>query len=298
MIYSKHRFTLDMQVQHSQIAIPVTVGDTGKVFLINLSDGGVPYKIPDGSLAMLTIHRPTGTHLQAFCPIESDSTIVYDFMQNENTAVVEGIHDCELTLYGHVSGSVVSTAWFTMVVSARVVNDDSLNITDENRSAIDAMIDAEASRQSAELARINAESGRVDAENSRAVAEQARQSYYEEFMSRVDSGEFGGGTSGGGTGGTGGGSIIGAKTITLSASGWDGTSTPGKYYYKVTFPGVTSDTAKTHVFSSFVPIKEMESEAARCWVRLIGQGDGFIVYEAQNGIKPSISISVNVIVMG
>lgn len=302
MIYSKHRFTLDMQVEHSQISIPVTVGDTGKVFLINLSDGGEPYKIPDGSLAMLTIHRPTGTHLQAFCPIKSNSTIEYDFMLNKNTAAVEGIHDCELTLYGAVSGSVVSTAWFTMIVSAKVVNSDDLNITDEDRSAVEAMIAAEATRQSAEQARISAESARADAEVSRTAAEEERQAYYEEFMSRVDSGEFGGGTSGGSTGGgtgsTGGGSIIGAKTITLSASGWDGTSTPGKYYYKVTFPGVTSDTAKTHVFSSFVPVKEMETEAARCWVRLIGQGDGFIVYEAQNGVKPTISISVNVIVMG
>ena len=286
MIYSKHRFTLDMQVQHSQIAIPVTVGDTGKVFLINLSDGGVPYKIPDGSLAMLTIHRPTGTHLQAFCPIESDSTIVYDFMQNENTAVVEGIHDCELTLYGHVSGSVVSTAWFTMVVSARVVNSDDLNITDENRSAIDAMIDAEASRQSAELARINAESGRVDAENRRSVAEQARQSYHEELVKRVDNGEIGGS------------SIIGAMTATLSANGWSRNASTGKYYYQINVPGVTADSTATHVFSSFVPVKEMETEAARCWVRLTGQGDGFVVYEAQNDYKPTINIGVNLIVMG
>lgn len=305
MIYSKHRFTLDMQVEHSQISIPVTVGDTGKVFLINISDGGEPYKIPDGSLAMLTIHRPTGTHLQAFCPIKSNSTIEYDFMQNKNTAAVEGIHDCELTLYGAVSGSVVSTAWFTMVVSASVVDSDDLNITDEDRSAVEAMISAEATRQSAEQARINAESARADAESSRTAAEEERQAYYEDFMSRVDSGEFGGGTSGGntggntggGTGGTGG-SIIGAKTITLAANGWNDQTNPGKIYYKVTFPGVTSDGAKIHVFSSFVPIKEMETEAARCWVRLIGQGDGFITYEAQNGIKPTINISVNVIVMG
>lgn len=195
MIYSKHRFTLDMQVEHSQISIPVTVGDTGKVFLINLSDGGEPYKIPDGSLAMLTIHRPTGTYLKAFCPIKSNSTIEYDFMQNKNTAVVEGVHDCELTLYGNVSGSVVSTAWFTMIVSERVVNSDDLNITDEDRSAIDAMIAAEATRQSAEQARIKAESARADAEDSRVAAEEERQAYYEDFMSRVDSGEFGGDTS-------------------------------------------------------------------------------------------------------
>ena len=279
MIYSKHRFTLDMQVEHSQIAIPVTVGDTGKVFLINLSDGGVPYKIPEGSLAMLTIHRPTGTHLQAFCPIESDSTVVYDFMQNENTAIVEGIHNCELTLYGNVSGSVVSTAWFTMIVSARVVNDDNLNITDEDRSAVDAMIDAEASRQSAELARINAESGRVS-------AEEERQAYHKELKSLVESGEIGGS------------SIIGAMTATLSASGWSKNASTGKYYYQINVPGVTADTAATHVFSSFIPVKEMETEAARCWVRLIGQGDGFVVYEAQNDYKPTINIGVNLIVMG
>lgn len=279
MIYSKHRFTLDMQVKHSQIAIPVTVGDTGKVFLINLSDGGVPYKIPEGSLAMLTIHRPTGTHLQAFCPIESDSTIVYDFMQNDATAIVEGIHNCELTLYGHVSGSVVSTAWFTMIVSARVVNDDNLNITDEDRSAVDAMIGAEASRQSAELARINAESGRVSAENE-------RQAYHKELKSLVESGEIGGS------------SIIGAMTATLSASGWSKNASTGKYYYQINVPGVTADPAATHVFSSFIPVKEMETEAARCWVRLIGQGDGFVVYEAQNDYQPTINIGVNLIVMG
>lgn len=273
MIYSKHRFTLDMQVEHSQIAIPVTVGDTGKVFLINISDGGVPYKIPDGSLAMLTIHRPTGTHLQAFCPIESDSTIVYDFMQNENTAIVEGVHDCELTLYGSVSGSVVSTAWFTMIVSARVVNSDDLNITDEDRSAVDAMIDAEASRQSAELARINAEN--------------ERQAYYQKIMDRVSSGEIGGGSS-----------IIGALTATLSVSGWSKNTSTGKIYHQINFPGVTADDTKTHVFSSFVPVKEMETEAARCWVRLIEQGDGFVLYEAQNGEKPTINIGVNIIVMG
>lgn len=279
MIYSKHRFTLDMQVKHSQIAIPVTVGDTGKVFLINISDGGVPYKIPDGSLAMLTIHRPTGTHLQAFCPIESDSTIVYDFMQNENTAIVEGVHDCELTLYGSVSGSVVSTAWFTMIVSARVVNSDDLNITDEDRSAVDAMIDAEASRQSAELARINAESGRVSAENE-------RQAYHEALMSRVESGEIGGS------------SIIGATYATLYANGWSKQASAENYHYQISVPGVTSDTSKTHVFSAFVPVKEMETEAARCWIRLVLQGDGFVVYEAQAGYQPTINIGVNLIVMG
>lgn len=275
-----------MHVAHSQIAIPVTVGDTAKTFYINLSDGGEPFKIADGSLAMLTIRRPTGTYLQAFCPIKNNSTIVYDFMQNENTAAVEGIHKCELTLYGPTS-EVISSPWFTMVVSQRVVNGDNLNITDENRTAIDSMLAAEASRQSAEEARITAESGRANAETGRVNAEAKREAYYEKIVDRINNGEFGGG-----------GSIIGAKTVTLSANGWDDQTTPGKLYYRIMFPGVTANTEETHVFSAFVPVPEMYTEAARCWVQLIGQGDGFVVYEAQRGEKPTVNIAVNIIVMG
>ena len=280
MIYSKHRFTLDMQVAHSQIAIPVTVGDTAKTFYISLTDGGEAFKIADGCLAMLTIRRPSGTYLQAFCPIKNNSTIVYDFLQNENTAATEGVHKCELTLYGPEM-EVLASPWFTMVVSQRVVNGDNLNITDENRSAIDAMLGAEASRQSAEQARINAESDRVAAENDRVTAEEARRAYHEELVNSVENGEIGGS------------SIIGAGTVTLPASGWD-----AQLRFRINFPGVTADPTETHVFASFVPVKEAETEAARCWVRLIEQGDGFVVFEAQSGFKPTIDIGVNLIVMG
>lgn len=278
MIYTKHRFTLDMQVAQAQIAVPVTVGDTAKTFYISLTDGGESYKIADGCLAMLTIRRPTGTYMQAFCPIRNNATIVYDFQQNENTAAVEGIHNCELTLYGTES-EIVATPKFTMIVSARVVNSDDLNITDEDRSAVDAMIAAEASRQSAEYTRIEAESDRI-------AAEEERQTYYEEFVARVNSGEFGGGDSGGV-------SIINAGTVLLPASVWD-----DQFRFRVNFPGVTADPSKTHVFSAFVPVKEAEEEVARCWVRLTTQGDGFVIFEAQNGIKPTINIGVNLIVMG
>lgn len=176
MIYSKHRFTLEIQAAHSQIAVPVKLGDTGTKLYIALTDGGKPFVIPDGSLAMLTIHRPTGTFLQAFCSIRNNTTIIYDFMQNENTAAVEGMHNCQLTLYDGISGAIISTSWFTMNVSARVVNDDSLNITDENQNAFDAMIAAEASRQANEESRVNAEAARVLAEEARVRAETARES--------------------------------------------------------------------------------------------------------------------------
>lgn len=176
MIYSKHRFTLEIQAAHSQIAVPVKVGDTGTKFYIALTEGGKPFIIPDGTLAMLSIHRPTGTFLQAFCSIRNNTTVIYDFMQNVNTAAVEGIHNCELTLYGSTTGSIISTSWFSMIVSERVVNDDSLNVTDENQNAFDAMIAAEASRQAGEESRVNAEAGRALAEEARVRAEIARES--------------------------------------------------------------------------------------------------------------------------
>ena len=174
MIFSKHRFSLEIQSAHSQIAIPVMLGDTGAVFYIALTDGGKTFTIPEGALAMLTIRRPTGTFLQAFCAIKNN-TIIYDFTQNKDSAAVEGVHTCALTLYGAQTGSVISTSWFTMTVSSRVINSDDINITDENRTAIDAMLAAEAARQVSEDARINAEAGRVTAEEARVQAELLRE---------------------------------------------------------------------------------------------------------------------------
>jgi len=164
MIYSKFRFTLDMQSVLSQISVPVSLGDTGRTFNISLCDGGVPYYIADGCLAMLSVRRPTGTFMQAFCAIEDNTVIKYDFSENPNTAAVEGIHDCQIVLYD-ADGEEIASPRFTMVVNSRVVNKDDLNISDEDQSAIQNMIAAEAARVAAEEARVQAESERVDAFN-------------------------------------------------------------------------------------------------------------------------------------
>ncbi len=184
MMRAKTRFTLDVQEASSQIAIPVTLGDTAREFYITLTDGGRPFAIPDGFLAMITIKRPTGTYLQAFCPVLTGSTVVYDFQQNENTAAAEGLHECELTIYGPTM-EVVSSPWFTMIVSRRVVNSDSIALTDENRTAVDAMLAAEARRQSAEAER-------QEAENARGSAEEERRTYHEKLQASVNNGEFDG----------------------------------------------------------------------------------------------------------
>ncbi len=170
---SIYRFTLDMHSAQSQISIPVMRGDTSRTFRITLSDGGSQYIITDGCLAKITIKRPTGTHLEEFCTIEDNTTIVYPFSQNENTAAVEGIHDCDVTLYGF-DGEKLGTARFSMVVSEKVLNSDDIVVTDEDSTAIDAILKAEASRQLMESQREEAETGRSEAETERVKAEEER----------------------------------------------------------------------------------------------------------------------------
>lgn len=170
---SIYRFTLGMNSSQSQISIPVMLGDTGREWHINLSGGGRPYIIADGCLAKLSIKRPTGTRLEEFCSIEDNTTIVYKFDQNENTCAVEGIHNCDISLYG-LDGRVIATARFTMVVSERVVARDDVVLTDEDFTAVDAMLKAETQRQNNEAQRVDAETVRISAEESRSSAEEER----------------------------------------------------------------------------------------------------------------------------
>lgn len=180
----KHRFTLDMHSVQSQISIPITLGDTARAFYINLSDGGVPYTIEEGCLAKLEIKRPTGTHLEEFCPVEKNTTIKYEFSQNENTAAVEGIHECAIVLYD-TEANKICTPRFTMVVSDRVLSADDFVLTDEDKRIVDAIVAAETSRQVAENERGKAETARQTAENARISAETQREKTFEEYKTKV-----------------------------------------------------------------------------------------------------------------
>lgn len=167
---SKFRLTLDLHSVQSQYSIPVTVGDTNVTLLMSITDGGIPYKIPDGFLAKLSIKRPTGTYLEEFCKVKNNAVIEYPFSQNENTCAVEGIHHCDVTLYSP-DGAKVGGPRFTMVVCEMVVRSDDIVLKDEDWRAVDSMNTAEANRQYAELLREKAEDDRVQAEADRREAE-------------------------------------------------------------------------------------------------------------------------------
>lgn len=143
---STYRFTLDMHTAQSQVSLPIVLHDTARKLYISLADGGKIYHIVDGCLAVIRIDRPTGTYIEQFCPIEDNTNIVYDFAQYTNTAIVEGLHECEVTLYG-LDGRIITTARFSMVVSARVVDKDDIEITDDDWTIIDSVAVEEARRQ-------------------------------------------------------------------------------------------------------------------------------------------------------
>lgn len=179
------RFTLDLHTTQSQISIPVMRGDTNREWRISFTDGENPVKLGEGSIASLNIKRPGGTYIVASCAIEDETTVVYKFEQNKNTAAEDGIHKCDVTLYNRY-GLVVGSPKFTMVVDDKAIESDDINIPDEDLSLIDGIMVAEAAREEAERGRVNAESLRVLAENARASAEIARQEATAEAIKKAE----------------------------------------------------------------------------------------------------------------
>lgn len=171
---SFYRFILDVQQAQSQVSIPVSLYDTAITLYMSLTDGGKPYIINTGCLAKLSITRPSGSKLHEFCMIEGNASAVYPFSQNPSTASEQGIHECELTLYGR-NGEQITTSRFSMIVNERVVNmDDNNGITDDHIGIIDDIVHEEQARRVAEDGRVDAENDRVAAENIRVASEEGR----------------------------------------------------------------------------------------------------------------------------
>ena len=169
MNYSTYRFTLDIHQSRSQVSIPVMFQDTWVRFFINLTDGGKPYKIADGCRAVLYGKKADGTALVNDCEIIDDNTrIVYTF--NEQTASCIGSVGCEIRLYGK-DGLQLTTPSFAIWVEERVIKDDEIIESEDEKSAIDRIFDSEDER--------------VKAEAERQAAETAREEKMEELESRV-----------------------------------------------------------------------------------------------------------------
>ena len=146
MNYSKYRFTLDMHRCVSQISIPVMQYDTGINLYISLADGGRPYVINDGCIAVFYAKKADGEPLMNSCAIENNTVIRYEL--TEQTTAFEGIVDCEMRLY-NAKGHLLTSPKFILVVHSRVVQDDDFPLSDSERSILDQMVVNEAKREEA-----------------------------------------------------------------------------------------------------------------------------------------------------
>lgn len=150
MNYSKYRFNLDMQSYISQISLPVRQNDTGISLRINLTDGGIPYTINDGCVAMFFARKSDGNPLLNYCLIENNTTICYELTQQ--TTACSGVVDCEIRLYGP-DGSIITTPRFILVVDSRVVSGSDFVPSDGEMDVLDNILISEAERQGNETKR-------------------------------------------------------------------------------------------------------------------------------------------------
>lgn len=170
MSSSNYRFTLDMQKDQSQISLPVRLGDTDRRLYISLTNGGSPYYIKDGCLALFVGLKSDGNDLANHCIIENNSVIRYDF--TEQTANAEGVVDCEIRLFDS-EGELITSPRFIMVVDSRVVNDD-VALSESEHNIIDKIAQDELARVTAETARNDNEASRCLHETEREASEETR----------------------------------------------------------------------------------------------------------------------------
>ena len=150
MNYSNYRFTLDIQSDLSQVSLPVRLGDTGRRLYINLTDGGNPYTISNGSRAVFFGSKADNNPILNNCIIEGNTTIRYDF--TEQTANCAGIVDCEIRLYGP-NGRLVTSPRFIMVVDERVIYGEEIPSSSSETTTLDDVLASEAQRKDAEAKR-------------------------------------------------------------------------------------------------------------------------------------------------
>lgn len=168
---SIYRFTLNMHSHRSQASVSVFKGDTAIRLIITLVDGGNPFAIKEGCVAILSGTKADGNKLWDRCVIVGN-TIQYDF--HEQTATCMGITNCEVTLYD-TDGSVLTAPKFTIVVDEREITS-----TD-----FDSLPHTDVFDQDKLVAIYEAEESRAEAEKQRAEAEVARQGFLDSYRDEV-----------------------------------------------------------------------------------------------------------------
>ena len=152
----QHRFTLDMQSNVAQISLQMRRLDNYRELLINLTDGGKPYYIEPGCVAVFVSKNADGDSFERNCTIRNS---VISCMIDRGITFMEGVVDSEIRLYGPYGESLASPR-FLIVVNDRVAHDDDYSLPEEDLDLLDEIFSSEAERKAAETERVGAEEAR------------------------------------------------------------------------------------------------------------------------------------------
>lgn len=131
MIDSCIRLTLEIGGSGMPVTVKAKRGDTGRVLRIDLSDGGLPYRISEDCYGVFTGRKPDGTTLCHACTIENNM-VVYTF--TEQTCAAAGCITAEIRLYGS-DDKLLTSASFLLEVQDTVWHAGDV----ESRDQMDAL---------------------------------------------------------------------------------------------------------------------------------------------------------------
>lgn len=176
----QHRFTLDMQSNVAQISLQMRKLDNYRELLINLTDGGKPYLITPGSVAVFVCKNADGESFERNCTIQN--SIISCLIDREIT-FLPGVTDGEIRLYGPY-GEDLASPRFLIVVNDRVAHDDDYSIPEEELDLLDSIFADEAERKAAEISRESAEKARQQRFNT------AMETYGEKIAQTITSAQI------------------------------------------------------------------------------------------------------------
>lgn len=114
-----HKICLDLHTCTSSILLPIPQRDTARTLQIRLTQGGIPYPIPEEAYAVLTAKAPSGSSLPWLACEKQDNSLLCP-IPGGHTAQ-PGLLRCQLRLYSAGEGSLLLTApEFTLEITAQV----------------------------------------------------------------------------------------------------------------------------------------------------------------------------------
>ena len=133
---SRIAVSIDVSQSNSPVQVMCKQGDTGRVLLISLTDGGYPYAISKDCYAVFTAVKPDGKIICNPCLIEN-GIIVYKF--TAQTCACPGKMTAEIRLYGDDSKLLISAS-FQMIVDKTVYKDGDPVVSDSEVTLLTRLI--------------------------------------------------------------------------------------------------------------------------------------------------------------